>query len=84
MTVCGEMGSDPAALLMLLAMGFRKISINGHNLAKVKWVISKVNIEDAKRILGDVLQEADSHSVHERLNLELENMGLGGLVRAGK
>lgn len=83
-TVCGEMGADPASLLMLLAMGFRKISINGHNLAKVKWVISKVNIEESERILGDVLKEADPVSVNERLNLELENMGLGGLVRAGK
>lgn len=83
-TVCGEMASDPASILILLAMGYRKLSINGHNLAKVKWVISKVDIGDTKRILNNVLNEADSLPIYEILNLELENMGLGGLVRAGK
>ena len=83
-TVCGEMGSDPAALILLLAMGYRELSINGQNLARVKWVISQVDISRAKQILRDVLVDSDPVSIYEKLNLELENMGLGGLVRAGK
>jgi len=83
-TVCGEMGSDPAALILLLAMGYRELSINGQNLAKVKWVISQVDTSRAKQVLKEVLADSDPVTIHEKLNLELENMGLGGLVRAGK
>ncbi|MCY7294272.1 phosphoenolpyruvate--protein phosphotransferase [Alteromonas sp. a30] len=83
-TLCGELGADPAAIILLLAMGYRKLSVNGHNLAKVKWVVSQIDIVEAQRILDDVLKQPDSLEIGEILNLELENMGLGGLVRAGK
>lgn len=83
-TLCGELGADPASIILLLAMGYRKLSVNGHNLAKIKWVVSKVDIQDAQRILARAMSQADPNDISEMLSLELENMGLGGLVRAGK
>ena len=83
-TVCGEIASDPAGMILLLAMGYRKLSINGHNLAKAKWVINLTDISRAETLLSQVLGKSETEEVRELMNLELEIMGLGGLVRAGK
>lgn len=83
-TLCGEMASDAGGIVLLLAMGYRKLSVNGQNLAKAKWVISHMKLARAEQLLADVLLKTDPEEVQELLNLELENMGLGGLVRAGK
>ncbi|WP_338152356.1 putative PEP-binding protein, partial [Sulfurovum riftiae] len=36
-SICGEMAGDPAAAMLLLAMGFDSLSMNATNLPKVKW-----------------------------------------------
>lgn len=83
-TVCGEMAGEPGGAILLMAMGYRKLSMNSHNLLKIKWVIRSVALHRAKELLQKVLTLHHPHQVREEVNLYLENIGLGGLVRAGK
>ncbi|WP_088330644.1 phosphoenolpyruvate--protein phosphotransferase [Lacimicrobium sp. SS2-24] len=83
-TLCGEMAGEPGGAILLLAMGYRKLSMSGFNLSKIKWVIRKVSLEDAKVLLDEVLEMEHPSQVRERVNRHLEALGLGGLVRAGK
>ncbi|MFC3094286.1 phosphoenolpyruvate-protein phosphotransferase PtsP [Alteromonas sediminis] len=82
-TVCGEFAGEPGGALLLMAMGFTKLSMSAHNLRKIKWVMRNIVLTDAQAVLEHALQ-ADTHlQVLESTNFYLESRGLGGLVRAG-
>ena len=82
-TLCGELAGEPGGTILLMAMGYRKLSMNSHSLLKIKWVARSANLTDAKVLLNEVLAMSDPKDVRERVNLYLESIGLGGLIRAG-
>ncbi len=83
-SICGEMASDPLAVILLIAMGFDTLSMNSSSLPRVKWVIRNFAIANARKILAEVLEF--EHPTEIRLHLEkaLEIEGLGSLIRVGK
>ncbi|STX30208.1 phosphotransferase system, enzyme I, PtsP [Legionella beliardensis] len=83
-SICGEMASDPLAVVLLIAMGYDTLSMNSTSLPRVKWVIRNVSLAKARKVLADVLEL--EHAVEIRLYLQkaLEDEGLGGLIRAGR
>jgi len=82
-TVCGEFAGEPGGALLLMAMGYTKLSMSAHNLRRIKWVMRNIVLTDAKAVLDHALN-ADTHlQVLESTNFYLESRGLGGLVRAG-
>jgi phosphotransferase system enzyme I (PtsP) len=83
LSLCGELAGEPAGALLLLAMGFDKLSMNGHNIARIKWVIRHVEFKRAKLILAHTLKLTTANQVHRYLNQQLEQLGLGGFIRAG-
>lgn len=83
-SICGEMSSDPAAVILLLGMGIDSLSVSVAGLPKVKWVISMFTRARAREILGNVMRFEDPAAIRAALNEELSQVGLGGLVRAGK
>jgi phosphotransferase system enzyme I (PtsP) len=83
LSLCGELASEPAGALLLLAMGYDKLSMNPHNVARIKWVIRHVDFQRSKAILSHVLAFSTAKQVHSYLNEQLEQLGLGGFIRAG-
>lgn len=83
-SVCGEMAGDPAAAIVLLAMGVDSLSMSASSLLRVKWVIRSMSYQRVQRLLKQVLRMTEAGDIRARLNRELEQAGLGGLVRAGK
>ena len=83
LSLCGELASEPAGALLLLAMGYDKLSMNPHNVARIKWVIRHVDFQRAKVMLSHALTFSTAKQVHSYLNEQLEYLGLGGFVRAG-
>ena len=83
LSLCGELAGEPAGALLLLAMGFDKLSMNGHNIARIKWVVRHVDFNRAKVILSHTLKLTTAKQVHSYLNEQLEQLGLGGFIRAG-
>ncbi|GAB5382509.1 MAG: phosphoenolpyruvate--protein phosphotransferase [Aliiglaciecola sp.] len=82
-TVCGEMAGEPGGAILLMAMGYSKLSMNSHNLLKVKWVIRSVTKDRVEELLETILDCSHPSQVKENINIYLESIGLGGLVRAG-
>jgi phosphotransferase system enzyme I (PtsP) len=82
-SLCGELAAQPAGAILLLAMGFDKISMNGHNVPRIKWVIRHISFEQAQIILDKTLTLTTAKKVHSYLNEQLEVLGLGGFIRAG-
>jgi len=83
LSLCGELASEPAGAILLLAMGYDKLSMNPHNILKIKWIIRHVELDKAKRILAHVLSLSSTEQVHGYMREQLELLGLGGFVRAG-
>jgi phosphotransferase system enzyme I (PtsP) len=83
LSLCGELAGEPAGALLLMAMGFDKLSMNGHNIARIKWVIRHVDYQRAKIILSHTLKLSTAKQVRSYLNEQLEQLELGGFIRAG-
>ena len=83
-SICGEMASDPLAVILLIAMGFDTLSMNSSSLPRVKWVIRNFAIANARKILAEVLEYEHPAEIRLHLQKALEDEGLGGLIRAGK
>ncbi len=83
-SICGEMAGDPAAVILLLAMGFDSLSMSASSLRRMKWVIRQVTMQKAAKLLQDVLGMESGVMIRCHMELALERAGLGGLVRAGR
>lgn len=82
-TVCGELAGDPAGAVLLMAMGYQKLSMNAYNIRKINWVIRSIELKQAQQLLSEVIQLEDACDVKNQVEAFLEAHGLGGLVRAG-
>lgn len=83
-SLCGEMASDPAAVILLLAIGFDALSMNPNRLPRMKWVIRQFTIKQARQLLDEVLEMDDPIEIRGHMELALEEAGMGGLIRAGR
>ncbi|WP_313115446.1 phosphoenolpyruvate--protein phosphotransferase [Ectopseudomonas guguanensis] len=79
-SICGEMAGDPAAAVLLLAMGFDSLSMNATNLPKVKWLLRQVTQSKARELLGQVMTMDNPHLIYSTLHLALRNLGLGRVI----
>ena len=82
-SICGELASDPVGVLLLLGMGYRHMSMNAVNIAKIKWTIRHVNVETCRQLLVKVMGLNDAEAIRQTMHAEMEQMGLGKLLRAG-
>lgn len=82
--VCGEMAGDPAAAILLLGMGVDELSVNASNVPRIKWVIRSTPQSHAKQVLRHALQLENAKAIRQMLNRELEQAGLGELIRVGR
>ncbi|AVO53594.1 phosphoenolpyruvate--protein phosphotransferase [Ectopseudomonas mendocina] len=79
-SICGEMAGDPAAAVLLLAMGFDSLSMNATNLPKVKWLLRQITQSKASDLLGQVMTMDNPHLIYSTLHLALRNLGLGRVI----
>lgn len=54
-SVCGELGGDPDAAVMMAGMGIRKLSMNASGIAKVKQRLSGTTLGEAQAKARDML-----------------------------
>lgn len=83
-SICGEMAGDPAAIILLLAMGFDSLSMNANQLLRAKWLIRKFTMAQAQNLLNEVMQMDDPVEIRYHLEVAIEDAGAAGLIRAGK
>lgn len=82
-SVCGEMASDPLAVVLLLAMGFDTLSMNSASLPRIKWIIRHCSLINARKILAEVLLLEGPREIRLHVQHALEDLGLADFIRAG-
>lgn len=83
-SICGEMAGDPVSVLLLVAMGFDSLSMSASSLIRMKWTISQFTMKKASKLLQEALGMESAVMIRCHMELALEQVGLGGLIRAGK
>ena len=81
-SICGELGGEPAGVLLLAAMGFRRFSMNSSNLARIKWLLRRVDLSELALLLPEVLCCHSPKQVRLQVQRFLEQKQLLTQVRA--
>ena len=79
--ICGELAGDPAAVMLLVAMGYDVLSMNATNLLRVKSVIRDITLERARQLLDQVIVLPDTESVNRMLEDTFREVGLERLLK---
>ena len=63
-----------------MAMGFDMLSMSATNLLKVKWVLRRVTMTEARKLLSDLLQHDNAQVIRSSLELALCKEGMGKVL----
>ncbi|TDJ60905.1 MAG: phosphoenolpyruvate--protein phosphotransferase [Nitrospina sp.] len=73
-SICGEMGGDPMATLLLLGLGeIQELSMEPHSIPKVKKILRKVTIAEAKILADKALTMATAKEINQFISEEMRN-----------
>lgn len=81
--VCGEMAGDPMCVTILIGLGFRHLSMNGRSVARVKYLLRRIDYEEAKILAQRSLEAQLATEVRHQVAAFMERRGMGGLIRGG-
>ncbi|KTF16099.1 phosphoenolpyruvate--protein phosphotransferase [Pseudoalteromonas sp. H105] len=63
LSLCGELGGDPEGAILLIAMGYRQLSMNHFSISKVKWVLRRLKMSDMEVLLAECLAQSTAKQV---------------------
>ncbi|QCR35152.1 phosphoenolpyruvate--protein phosphotransferase [Nissabacter sp. SGAir0207] len=84
LSLCGEMAGDPMGALLLVGLGYRHLSMNGRSIARIKYLLRRIDLCDAEALAARALTAAQTSDVRHSVSAFMERRGLGGLIRGGK
>ncbi|MBB5336217.1 phosphoenolpyruvate--protein phosphotransferase [Pectinatus brassicae] len=65
--MCGEMASDPMAAVILMAMGITELSMSAPSIPRVKELIRKVSMAEAKEAMNKIMEMEHASDIKEYL-----------------
>ncbi|ALB63894.1 FIG001592: Phosphocarrier protein kinase/phosphorylase, nitrogen regulation associated [Cronobacter condimenti 1330] len=81
--LCGEMAGDPMCVALLVGMGYHHLSMNGRSVARVKYLLRHITLEEAETLSGRSLESQSATEVRHQVAAFMERRGMGGLIRGG-
>ncbi|MCF7498500.1 MULTISPECIES: phosphoenolpyruvate--protein phosphotransferase [unclassified Pseudoalteromonas] len=73
-SLCGELGGDPEGALLLIAMGYRRLSMNYASISKIKFVLRRLKVSDMEHLLQQCLiQPTAKHVLRLTRNFMIEH-----------
>jgi phosphotransferase system, enzyme I, PtsP len=80
LSLCGEMASDPAAVVVLLGLGIRTLSMSASKIPRIKWLLRSFDSRDAERLASQALTMEHAAAIRDLLQRVLRQQGLGRLL----
>lgn len=65
--ICGELASDPLAVIVLTGMGIDSLSTSYLSTGMIKYIIGNIDLERAKMMAGDIVEMKTESQVTEYL-----------------
>lgn len=82
--ICGELAGDPIGVLILIGLGYRSLSMNTSNVARIKYILRNVSVSELSELSIKALSEPYGNQIYQSICSYLEEKGLAGFIRAGK
>ncbi|RWR01736.1 phosphoenolpyruvate-protein phosphotransferase [[Pantoea] beijingensis] len=82
--LCGEMAGDPMCAALLVGMGYYHLSMNGRNVARIKYLLSHIELSEVEQLAELGLRSHTAAEVRHQVAAFMERRGLGGLIRGGR
>jgi phosphotransferase system enzyme I (PtsP) len=82
--LCGEMAGDPMCVALLVGMGYRHLSMNGRSVARVKYLLRHISLEEVQLLAQRSLEAQLATEVRHQVASFMERRGMGGLIRGGR
>jgi phosphotransferase system enzyme I (PtsP) len=83
-SICGEFAGDPIGVMILLGMGYKRLSMNANNMGKIKYLINAVPKHELEYCIELALKANSGVDIRAIFINYLDRKGLGGFIRAGK
>tara|TARA_R110000822_G_scaffold187752_28_gene326973 strand:+ start:40071 stop:42419 length:2349 start_codon:yes stop_codon:yes gene_type:complete len=78
--LCGEMASDPIAVMLLVGLGIRRLSLSSSKLPFIKWVLRSMSKQEAEIFSQQALKLDNAEAIRRlgvtvfsRLGIKLDN-----------
>ena len=75
-SVCGELAGEPMGALLLVAMGYKQLSMNQGSLAKINYLLRRVSVRELHGLLDEVLNYSNGSEVRQTVRDFLEQKDL--------
>ncbi|MGL4613223.1 MAG: putative PEP-binding protein, partial [Shewanella sp.] len=75
-SICGELAGEPMGAILLVAMGYRQLSMNQGSLARINYLLRRVAQADLDKILVRALSLANGFQVRELVKEYLNQQDL--------
>ena len=82
-SVCGEMAGQPVSAMVLIALGYRSLSMSGRSVPRMKYLIRQLDPNLTADLVPELLAAETSNGVRRVVGEFMEKNGLGGFVRGG-
>jgi phosphotransferase system enzyme I (PtsI)/phosphotransferase system enzyme I (PtsP) len=80
-SLCGEMAADPVAVVLLLGLGLRTLSMSATKIPRIKWLIRSLPITTMEQLTDRALQCGYPAAIRQLVRAELEQAGLHELLQ---
>ena len=79
-TVCGESAGDPLSALLLLSLGYTSLSMNYSYIARIKYILRRVNFSELRELGKQALSLTDSTAIRALYEQYAAQQGLGKII----
>lgn len=82
--ICGELAGIPEGAVLLMGMGYDLLSMSASNLARIKAVVRRISMADARALAAEALRLDRVDDVDELLLTFLHDRGLGRFAHGAR
>jgi len=82
--ICGELAGDPIGALLLVGLGYRSLSMNTSNVARIKYLVRQSTHEELQKLAQNALTQPYGSTIYSMMLDYLDERGFSGFIRAGK
>jgi phosphotransferase system enzyme I (PtsI)/phosphotransferase system enzyme I (PtsP) len=75
-SICGEMASDPVAVVLLIGLGLRTLSMSATKIPRIKWLVRNLQLSVAQQLSRDALECKYPGEIRSRVEAVLQAAGL--------
>ncbi|MBR9726636.1 phosphoenolpyruvate--protein phosphotransferase [Shewanella intestini] len=79
-SICGELAGEPLGALLLVAMGYNKLSMNQASLARVNYLLRRVHKHELVGLLSQVLKLSNATQVKSTVLSFIEQRQLADII----